>query len=119
GMRHARPTFHHGVSRSMQDRVTSVGQNASQGTRRNAPHHFPQTIDEVRIGVASRTSRLPRTRSSLRTVPAEALSRSSPTRTWNAFRIAAASFSGPIRGPGGVIHWFQITTRLKVEVSAM
>ena len=119
GTSHATPTFHHGVLRSMQDSVTSAGQNASQKTRRDAPHHFPQTIDEVRIGVDSRTSRLPRTRSSLRTVPAEALSRSSPTRTWKAFRIAALSL--PILGPGpiGFIHRSQITLRLKAEVSAM
>src|SRR5436305_4101807 len=109
------PTFQIGVSCRRQLRVTRQGQNASQGTRRNAPHHFPQTIDGVGMGVDSRTSRLPRTRSSLRTVPAEALTRSSPTRAWNAFRIAAISLPGPVRV--GLVQRSEITLRLKPEQS--
>ena len=45
-------------------KAISPGPMASIGTRRNVPHHLLSTIAPVESGVATRTSRLPRWRSS-------------------------------------------------------
>ena len=60
-------------------------------TCRKLPHHLPARIERVDIGVESRTSRLPRARSSARLVAALTLISSSPTPTWNPFIIAIIS----------------------------
>ena len=72
----------------------AAGQITTQSTPRKVPHHLPARIDRVDIGVESRTSRLPRARSSARLVAAVTLRSRSPTVTWNMF-IKAISSSPP------------------------
>ncbi len=69
--------------------MTAHGKTHSNGTVRNAPHHLPQRIENVDSGVASKTSRLPRIRSSARAVAAETLRSNKPTAAWNPFVNAA------------------------------
>ena len=73
--------------------VVKAGQINRKGTCRKVPHHLPTMIERVSIGVVSRTSRLPRTRSSARLVVALTLRSNNPTMTWHAFM-------NPTMGPG-------------------